>query len=141
MPLVVDASVMLAQPLGQPNDIAALTRARLQNDQAYVPALWWFETRNVLIISERRGSISEADMARTLRDWSQLDVMTDRSPDEAVVLALARRHRLTVYHAASLELALRERVALATLDTSLAEAARREGVAVVGDSPPGSARG
>jgi predicted nucleic acid-binding protein len=46
-------------------------------------------------------------------------------------VALARRHRLTVYDAAYLELALREGLALATLDTALAEAARAEGVSVL----------
>ena len=49
-----------------------------------------------------------------------------------MVIALARRHRLTVYDAAYLELALRERLELATLDAALAEAARREGIAVTG---------
>ena len=47
-------------------------------------------------------------------------------------MTLARRHRLTVYDAAYLELAVRERLDLATLDENLAEAARREGVAVIG---------
>jgi len=38
-----------------------------------------------------------------------------------------------VYDAAYPELALREGLPLATLDTAFAEAARREGVAVLGD--------
>jgi predicted nucleic acid-binding protein len=48
-------------------------------------------------------------------------------------MALTRQHRLTVYDAAYLELALREGVPLATLDSSLAAAARAEGVAVLGE--------
>lgn len=135
MALVVDASV--ARPLGEPNDVAALTRAKLRNEGALVPALWWFEVRNVLVINERRGRISETDADRTLREWRQLDLTLDRSPDETVVIALARRHRLTLYDAAYLELALRERLELATLDAALAEAARREGIAVTGDSGDG----
>jgi predicted nucleic acid-binding protein len=130
---VVDASVMLARPLGEANPIATLTRARLQDDTALVPELWWFEVRNVLIVNERRGRISEEHTDHSLREWSQLDLVVDHSLDEAMVIKLARRHRLTVYDAAYLELALRERLPLATLDASLAEAARREGVAVVGD--------
>ncbi len=47
-------------------------------------------------------------------------------------MALARRHGLTVYDAAYLELALREGIDLATLDTELADAARAEGVSLVG---------
>ena len=44
------------------------------------------------------------------------------------MLALAREHRLTVYDAAYLELALRADVPLATLDRQLAAAARAAAV-------------
>jgi predicted nucleic acid-binding protein len=130
--LVVDASVMLTRALGELNPTAALTRERLQGERAFVPALWWFELRNVLVVNERRGRISETDTSAALVDWARLDITIDRSPDEAIIMTLARRHRLTVYDAAYLELALREGADLATLDASLAEAAQREGVALVG---------
>jgi predicted nucleic acid-binding protein len=48
-------------------------------------------------------------------------------------MSLARRHRVTVYDAAYLELALREGLPLATLDAALADAARAEGVALLGE--------
>lgn len=134
MAFVVDASVMLARPLGQPNAIAALVRARLDDEVGLVPALWWFEVRNVLIINERRRAISEAETARAAQEWAQLDIAIDNSPDEIAIMRLARKHRLTVYDATYLELALRERLPLATLDATLAEAARQEGIAVVGDA-------
>jgi predicted nucleic acid-binding protein len=41
---------------------------------------------------------------------------------------------LTVYDIAYCELARRERLPLARLDLALADAARREGIVVVGDS-------
>ena len=135
MAFVIDASVILARPLGEYHETAGLVRIRLQAEKALVPALWWFEVRNVLLVNERRGRISEHDVDRALRDFSQLDITIDRSPDESAIVMLARRHRLTVYDAAYLELALREGLELATLDATLADAARREGVAVIGDSP------
>ena len=46
-------------------------------------------------------------------------------------MSLARRHRLTAYDAAYLELATREGIALATLDAELERAARAEGVALI----------
>ncbi len=49
-------------------------------------------------------------------------------PDEGHVLRLARKHRLSVYDAAYLELAQRERLRPATLDRNLAKAARAEGI-------------
>jgi predicted nucleic acid-binding protein len=109
---------------------------RLQAEEALAPALWWFEVRNVLIVNERRGRLSEQRTLRALRDLSGLDITIDRSPNEALIMALARRHRLTVYDAAYLELALREHLPLATLDASLAAAARQEGVTILGDDGP-----
>ena len=57
----------------------------------------------------------------------------DGTPDESGGLTLARRHRLTVYDAAYLELAVRNALPLATLDAMLATAARSEGVPLFGD--------
>jgi predicted nucleic acid-binding protein len=97
-----------------------------------VPALWWFEVRNALAVNERRGRLGEADTAAFLRALARLSIGFDRSPDEAALLALARRHRLTVYDAAYLELAQREGLPLATLDAALRDAAAASGVALLG---------
>jgi len=133
MPLVPDASIVLAPALGETQPNLGLTLARMQEDEWVVPALWWFEVRNGLLANERRGRLREQDTTRFLRDIARVVITIDRLPDEAGVLALARRHRLTVYEAAYLELAVREAVPLATLDAALAEAARRESVPVLGD--------
>ena len=47
-------------------------------------------------------------------------------------MALARKHKLTVYDAAYLELAKREGLPLATVDRALEKAAIAEGVALFG---------
>ncbi|MGD9617206.1 MAG: type II toxin-antitoxin system VapC family toxin [Alphaproteobacteria bacterium] len=54
-------------------------------------------------------------------------------PDERAAMELARRHRPTVYDAAYLDPAVREKVPLATLNTALAIAARVESVPLVGE--------
>lgn len=72
-----------------------------------VPALWWFEIRNIFVVNERRKRITESDTAVFLRDLAGLRVRFDREPEEAIVLRLARTHRLSVYDASYLELALR----------------------------------
>ena len=84
-------------------------------------------------LNERRGRLSELLTERFLRVLSHLPISSDDTPDERRVMALARRHRLTVYDAAYLELAQREGVPLATLDGALAAAARAEGVPVLGE--------
>ena len=62
----------------------------------------------------------------------RLPITIDVDCDERRLMTLARKHRLTAYDAAYLELALREGIALATLDAELERAARAEGVTLVG---------
>jgi len=133
VPFVLDASTTGCWAFDdEAHPVANLALNRLRDDQARAPTLWWFEVRNILISSERRGRLEEADTETFLRTLARLGVAVDREPDEASVLALARRHRLTVYDAAYLELAQRQGLPLATLDDELAEAARREGIELLG---------
>jgi predicted nucleic acid-binding protein len=130
---VLDASVVIAWTLREDDPRANLAWDRARIDDASVPTLWWFELRNALIVNERRGRIKELQTARFLREISRLPITMDRAPDETGVLILARRHRLTVYDAAYLELALRKALPLASLDAQLAAAARSETVLLIGD--------
>ena len=129
MAFVVDASVAASWAFrdeGHPVATAALVR--LGADQAQVPGLWWFEVRNTLLGNERRGRISEADLTAFLQDLRRLAIEFDHDPDETTVLMLARRHKLTVYDASYLELAMRLGVPLASLDRELCAAAAACGV-------------
>jgi predicted nucleic acid-binding protein len=99
----------------------------IRTDEARVPALWWFEVRNILVINERRKRLTESDSAAFLTKLGRLRFTIDRSPGEADVLMLARRHRLSVYDASYLELALRDGISLATLDNQLVSAASAAG--------------
>jgi predicted nucleic acid-binding protein len=105
----------------------------MKDDHALVPTLWWLELRNALVVNERRGRITEQQTARFLRNVERPAITIDNAPDENGVLTLARRHRVTVYDAAYLELALRNALPPATLDVMLATAARSEGVHLLGD--------
>jgi predicted nucleic acid-binding protein len=133
MPIVVDVSVVVAAALGETHPRLEATLKQLGENDWVAPLLWWFEVRNAFLVNERRRRLHTEETTGHLADLARAPVTLDRIPDEAAMMTLARRHRLTVYDAAYLELALRERLDLATLDASLAEAARREGVAVVGD--------
>jgi predicted nucleic acid-binding protein len=134
MPFVVDASVAVCWFMPDerhPIADAALRKIRL--DPAVTSVLWWYELRNVLIVNERRGRLDNARTARVLRLLRGLAVATDADVEEEALMQLARRHRLTVYDAAYLELALRKGYPLATLDAALSIAARAEGVVLIGE--------
>ena len=136
MPFVLDASIAACWAFeDEDHPVAAVALERIRTDEARAPSLWWFEVRNTLLVNERRGRLTEADVAAFLRGLSRLGVTLDRTPDEAALLALARRHRLTVYDASYLELTQREGIPLATLDSELANAARADKLPLIGAAP------
>ena len=96
-----------------------------------MPAVWWFEIRNTLLVGERRGLIDEAGTLAFLDDIRRLGVVLDREPDEIRLLSMARQNRLTIYDAAYYKLAKRQDLPLATLDKALRQAAAAVGVAPV----------
>jgi predicted nucleic acid-binding protein len=132
VPFVLDASVAACWYFEDEDDVRADAALQmLESDRALTPLHWWFEIRNVVVLGERRRRASEQYTAEFLSYLLKLPIDLAALPDEADVFAMARRHRLTFYDAAYLELALRERLALATLDNALAAAARAEGVALI----------
>jgi len=133
MPFVLDASIAACWALtDEDHRTAALALTRIQSDQALAPGLLWFEVRNILIVNERRRRITPRETARFLEFLSKLRLLLDGSPEESHALQLARVHGITFYDASYLELALRERLPLATLDRELARAAQAEGVLLLG---------
>lgn len=130
---VVDASVAGAWYLPDESDPHADAVAlRLNAESATVPALFWFELRNIFLIGERRSRISEADTARFLSIIARLPIAIDREPNETVIFHLARTHKLSIYDAAYLELAHRKSAPLASLDAALIKAAKVEKIPLLG---------
>jgi predicted nucleic acid-binding protein len=131
--LVIDASIVAAWFLDEKPDprveIAFDTVARVET---LAPSLFYYEIRNVLLVSERRNRITEVMLAAFLRDLGLLPIRLQTAGDDAILMALARKRKLTVYDAAYLELAKREALPLATLDRDLEKAAVAEGVALFG---------
>ncbi len=129
---VVDASILASFALAderQPRALAVVER--LRSETALAPCLLFFEIRNVLLVSERRHRLALEETEELLQIIARLPIAIDFDCDERRLMPLARKHRLTAYDAAYLELALREGAALATLDAELERAARAEGVAIV----------
>jgi predicted nucleic acid-binding protein len=128
--LVVDASAVAGWLLP---DEGSMDPAALLAGEEPVAAPWllWAELRNILVVNERRGRIPAGIVEQAVEAVEGLGIALDTTPSGPGVLDLARRHRLTVHDALYLELALRRRGRLATLDAALRCAAEAEGVAVV----------
>lgn len=122
--IVLDNSVVLSWCLEDETEpLAEQAMHHVNQYGAVVPGLWWYELRNALVMNERRGRLRVADTAATLADLCQMRISVDQAHNEGVVLALARAHHLSVYDAAYLEVALRRRLPIASLDRRLRHAA------------------
>ena len=105
--------------------------ARLASTRAVAPSLWPLEVANALLAGERRKRIAEAKMIQWLAVLGALPIDVDGETAAHAwgdTIALARGHKLSAYDGAYLELAIRRRLPLATLDGPLKAAAKAVGV-------------
>lgn len=129
MSFVLDASVTASWFLpDESNAEAEHVLDLLATKQAFVPMIWWYEIRNLLVMSERRQRLNAHNSNRILADIATYPIAIDQHGDEAETLHIARTNMLTFYDAAYVELAVRRRLPLATLDRAMAAAARSHGV-------------
>lgn len=137
MSLVLDNSVTLAWVfLEERTEAIARVFDQLVSSGAWVPSLWRLEVANVLEMSVRRGRIDAAFRNETLADFELLPIQTDPETEKYAwrsTLRLAERHRLTLYDATYLDLAMRRGLPLASLDQQLRAAAASENVALLGE--------
>ena len=94
----------------------------LQSQTAIVPRLWHIEILNVLLVGERRHRIDKEDSREFLEVLQALDIQTDATSiflNDPNVIHLGRKHQLSAYDAVYLELAIRERLQIATQDKKL----------------------
>jgi len=133
---VLDASVTLSWAFREElNRYAQEVLKLLKQGQARVPALWFLEVANALLVAERRGRVKPADSERFLELLQELPISVEPIlPERAFgeILLLAREQKLSVYDAVYLDLALRMRIPLATQDQALRAAASRVGVEICG---------
>lgn len=129
---VLDCSVAVAWFFeDEANAYAEAVEDSLPASSVIVPSLWPLEIANALLMGERRNRATEAKVTTYLHLLAALPIAID---DETAnhawhqALALGRRHQLSVYDAAYLELALRKGLPLASLDKTLIAAAQAAGV-------------
>ena len=134
MSLVLDCSVTMAWIFrDEATDATDRLRDALIETSAFVPSLWPIETANALLVATRRGRIAQDE-------WPGVRVHLDALPIEVdpvsasrtwgATLDLASVHGISVYDAMYLELAVRMRMPLATLDRALRAAGQSQGVDV-----------
>jgi len=132
--VVLDASMTIAWLFR--DERTELPQALLRSvavEGALVPAIWRLEVAAERV---RCGRCDEGYATRSLARLGRLRIAVDSETDRyawGATRELSRRHDLTVYDAAYLELAARSRQPLASADAAMLRAAREVGVEVLGD--------
>jgi predicted nucleic acid-binding protein len=130
VPLIVDASVALAwfvrtQATGYTDRI----RRKARHERLHVPGIWSLEFTNALRQLERRKLLSEQQVDTIIALVEPLEIVVHTEPPERRrLLAIARKHDLTAYDAAYLELASELRYAVACRDGALRQALSAAGL-------------
>lgn len=134
--VVIDASVSLAWLLDEPENSVALKdlflRAFRRQCVALVPALWHWECANVLLGMVKQQVISLPQVPGYLELMRYANPQEDAMPSAHVqhaTIELAHMAGLSYYDASYVELALRRKASLATLDGKMKTAAQHLGVA------------
>jgi len=103
-------------------------------EAALVAQHWLLEVTNVLLAAEATKKKKATESAQFLTLLGKLAIESDTETERyaaTATFALGRKHKLTSYDAAYLELAMRRGAPLATLDRNLRKAAKAEGVVVL----------
>jgi predicted nucleic acid-binding protein len=133
---VLDASIVLTWcfPDEEAQKAERISERIALGDEPTVPAFWRHEVLNALLVGENRTRLTSELIQTFIEDLERLPTEID-SPLAGTVFHttqdLCRKHGLTAYDAAYLELAMRNRIALATADGALERAARAEGIEIV----------
>lgn len=130
---VADASVGIAwSVISQSTPVTEKLLDRVDAGMPFVvPVLWPFEVANALLMLRRRKRMAPDEFARACGEFAGLTpLIDDEGPRLALneIIGLADKFGLTIYDATYLELAIRRRLALASRDKSLNNAARTCGV-------------
>lgn len=103
----------------------------LSDVDAIVPNLWHLEVSNVLLGAEKRSDIKQGDSEGFIIQLENLPIHVDpltAHQSFSRAISIARSYKLTSYDASYLELAIRDGLPLATLDSDLRKAARKANV-------------
>jgi predicted nucleic acid-binding protein len=132
--VVVDASIALAWCFpDETSDYADGVLVSLEGKTLLVPAIWSLEIANAVLVGERGKRLGQPEIKQFTTLLESLSLVRDVRPvasHVSDVLPLARKHGLSAYDAAYLELSIRHRVPLATLDGKLERAAKRAGITI-----------
>ena len=135
---VLDASVAISWCFpNDPGENTPYSRSvlqRIEESDAIVPEIWPFEIANGIFVAfSKRKRITETEIHEYIHLLESLPIRVVRGEwlDQIGLESLARKHNLAAYDVAYIDIALREKLPLATSDGVLRRAALTEGIEVL----------
>ena len=130
--LVLDKSVSAAWCFSDESNsyTEGVFRAVAKDGGAVAPALWPIELANALVVAERRKRITTGQQEAFLNNLAGLDIEIQSLTTGQIFLqgiGIATMHRLSVYDATYLGIAIRQQPPLAAQDEELIRAAKDAG--------------
>jgi predicted nucleic acid-binding protein len=126
---VLDASAALSWCFVDERTKASIDLLRAVSQQgALVPNLWFLEVANSIWMAEKKQRLKTAEANALIDMLSKLPIEVEEVNSNAVwstVMELARTHDLTIYDSTYLDLAVRNKLKLATFDKKLISAAKK----------------
>lgn len=102
-----------------------------EDNSFWIPALWWYEMTNVLTVAERKKRLNHADVYKIISLFDQFNLNTDNALGTEFshrIYELAKTYKLSAYDATYLELAIRKKAGMVTLDNQLINATKIAGI-------------
>lgn len=133
--LVVDTSFVAALflPDEQSENIESILKDAAGGHEIITTSLFWYEISNVLTVAVKRKRLSYNQVRQVLSLIGKIGMTTDTACGVGYsreLTDIASRYELSAYDAGYLELAIRIRGRIATLDLSLTAAARTAGIEI-----------
>lgn len=122
-------SPSLCRSIPRPPSVTRLER--LRDAAAIVPPIWAAEVANALVVAQRRGRVTESQIAELIDSLCGLPIETVSDTSMAGRVTTVSRHSLSAYGAGYLDIASRRGLPLATFDERLRNAAAAIGVSVL----------
>lgn len=133
---VLDCSVTMAWLFEDENTSSTENILNLlESTQAIVPSIWPLEVANVLLIAVKKKRVTPTQASSFIDALTALPIHIDESTSTRAmhsIFTLATQENLTIYDAAYLELAVREKIPLATKDLDLIKACKLLNIKVLG---------
>lgn len=132
---VLDCSLAVATFLPDENSkLADQFFTKLQNEnKAIVPSLWLYEISNVILVATRRKRISEENVSTIFKSIESFPIEVEPSFSPSImrnIYELGKKHTLSIYDSAYLELCIRKNAGLGSLDEKLIQSAKKEKVKI-----------